>query len=898
MKRKLKFSGRFALTSIAAAMLTLASPWASALGLGRLSVQSSLGEAMQAEIEVTSMTAEEQANLRIRVAPPEAYRAANVDYNPVLPTTRATLQKRPDGRLFVRLVSDRGVQEPFVDVILEISWATGRLVREYTLLFDPPAAQRAPATQASSGTTTAPVISAAPPAATPLPPATSPAPSAREQREAAAREQRAARDAQREAERQAAKERKAASASRPADESGQSARAAGAGVDEYRVQSGDTLSKIAGRTQRPGVSLDQMLVALFRANPSAFAGENMNRLKAGVVLSVPSAEAAQGVTPAEARKTIVAQSADFGAYRQKLAGSTLTPQAEPSTRQATGKVQASVDDKKTSAAPTPDKLTLSKGSATAKPGSAEDKLAKEKERQAAEARVAELNKNLADLKKIQGCDAASGRRARPGGGAGGPRPPPRSPGRRRAPTPAPAPAPAPAVVPAPVPAPAPVVVAAAPPPAADAGSRFGTQPGRCRRRSRPRSARRRRERRRRPSPPRRPCRGRSPAPPPPHRVRRSVRRSSSRLSSPASLDTLLANPLYLVGGLAVLLLGGFGGYRFFQRSKKDSGETSFLESRLQPDSFFGASGGQRIDTRDAGGSSSSMTYSLSQLDAIGDVDPVAEADVYLAYGRDLQAEEILKEAMRSNPERLAIRSKLLEVYAKRRDIKGFELLATQLFALTRGEGEEWTKAQDLGSQIDPENPLYQAGGAPERPSEGAALVEPLGASTLPQSIIPVPSQYGSSVGADSAIHDSQIGDRSRPRQPGRRRAVAAGGVRRHRVVSAANRRGRLPAVDDQDAADLERGAAGRAPTRATRRSPSTSPASASTSTRRATPRSAASTRRSSMTTAGRIRSRARWSWPRSSSASATRTVPATCSARCWPPPAARRRPRRRGCSTT
>jgi len=224
------------------------------------------------------------------------------------------------------------------------------------------------------------------------------------------------------------------------------------------------------------------------------------------------------------------------------------------------------------------------------------------------------------------------------------------------------------------------------------------------------------------------------------------------------IDSLLASPLYLGGGLLALLLAAFGGYRFFQRSKKDSGETSFLESRLQPDSFFGASGGQRIDTRDAGGSSSSMTYSLSQLDAIGDVDPVAEADVYLAYGRDLQAEEILKEAMRSNPERLAIRSKLLEVYAKRRDIKGFELLATQLFALTRGEGEEWTKAQDLGSQIDPDNPLYQAGGAPERPAEGPAMVEPLGASTLPQSIIPVPSAYGSSVGADSALRDSQLGD--------------------------------------------------------------------------------------------------------------------------------------------
>ena len=145
MKRKLKFSERFALTSIAAAALCLASPAASALGLGRLSVQSSLGEVLRAEIDITSMTAEEQANLRIRIAPPESYRAANVDYNPVLPSTRATLEKRPDGRLFVRLISERGVQEPFVDVILEVSWATGRLVREYTLLFDPPTSIRAAA---------------------------------------------------------------------------------------------------------------------------------------------------------------------------------------------------------------------------------------------------------------------------------------------------------------------------------------------------------------------------------------------------------------------------------------------------------------------------------------------------------------------------------------------------------------------------------------------------------------------------------------------------------------------------------------------------------------------------------------------------------------------------------
>ena len=218
------------------------------------------------------------------------------------------------------------------------------------------------------------------------------------------------------------------------------------------------------------------------------------------------------------------------------------------------------------------------------------------------------------------------------------------------------------------------------------------------------------------------------------------------------------NPWALAGGAGlVALLAGFGLYRF-TRPKKDSGETSFLESRLQPDSFFGASGGQRIDTRDAGAaSSSSMSYSLSQLDAIGDVDPVAEADVYLAYGRDLQAEEILKEAMRSNPDRMAIRSKLLEVYAKRRDTKGFELLATQMYALTRGEGEDWTKAQEVGLQIDPENPLYQPGGAPAVVhGNSGQIVEPLGATTMPQSVLPSPSQYGSLAGGTPYVDSSSV----------------------------------------------------------------------------------------------------------------------------------------------
>ena len=141
-------------------------------------------------------------------------------------------------------------------------------------------------------------------------------------------------------------------------------------------------------------------------------------------------------------------------------------------------------------------------------------------------------------------------------------------------------------------------------------------------------------------------------------------------------------------------------------------DSAFLESRLQPDSFFGASGGHRIDTNDGAQTGSSMVYSPSQLDAADDVDPVAEADVYLAYGRDLQAEEILKEALKANPGRIAIHQKLLEIYAKRRDVKSFETLAEDAHTVTDGSGPEWQRVCELGLGIDPTNALYQPGGAP------------------------------------------------------------------------------------------------------------------------------------------------------------------------------------------
>lgn len=680
---------RFALKAVALATALLWGSHAAALGLGRLTVLSALGETLRAEVEVTSITADEAASLTLRVASPEAYRAAGVEYNPVLPGASVQVVRRPDGRSVLRVTSDRAVLEPFVDVIIEANWASGRLVREYTMLFDPPGSRTA---QPAGTSGTAPLFSAAPGgpapavaspvapqpasvAAAPIPaPALAPPPAVAAQRP-----------------------RPAAAAAPVA--APQPSSEATPEADRYRVRKGDTLSRIAGRTQRPGVSLDQMLVGLFRANPQAFVAENMNRLLAGTVLTVPPTEDTKAVSPEGAREIIATQSADFGAYRQRLASGTNTAADNEPPRVAKGRVQTTVDDRKQSAAVTPDRLTLSR---PANPGSApEAKVSKDTERKDSDARLAELARNVDELKKLQGSTAPAGKMAAPAAPAA---PAPAAPA---APAPAAAPtvvaaAPVPAPVPPPLPAPAPAPVA--PPPSALPAPVVASAP----------------------------VVTPAPAPkvvaPPPAAV--------AEAEAPGLLSGLSDNSfVWPAAGVLVALLAGLGLYRLRSKMRKPAGETSFLESRLQPDSFFGASGGQRVDTHEAAAgapASSSMSYSLSQLDAIGDVDPVAEADVYLAYGRDLQAEEILKEAMRATPERLAIRTKLLEVYAKRRDTKGYELLATQVYAITNGSGEDWAKAQAQGLTIDPENPLYRRGGAPEEVrGKSGKVVEALGASTLP-----------------------------------------------------------------------------------------------------------------------------------------------------------------------
>jgi hypothetical protein len=141
-------------------------------GLGKLTVLSSLGQPLRAEIELTAVTADEASALVAKLAPAEAFRSANIDFNPALMSLRFEVEPR-NGKQVIKVTSSQPINEPFVDMLLELNWTGGRMVREYTFLLDPPDLR---ATQAPQ--VTAPVDlgnrvaqpPAPPPAATPAAP--------------------------------------------------------------------------------------------------------------------------------------------------------------------------------------------------------------------------------------------------------------------------------------------------------------------------------------------------------------------------------------------------------------------------------------------------------------------------------------------------------------------------------------------------------------------------------------------------------------------------------------------------------------------------------------------------------------------------------------------------------
>lgn len=655
-----------ALAAAAFATTAFTSLSASALTLGALRVDSALGESLRAEIAIPQATPAELSNLIVQIAPPEAFRARGLDYSAAASSINVQLVQKPDGTALLQLRSNAPLNDPFVDLIVDTQWNTGSMQRSYTLLLDPPSTPRsaAPATAAAPQITAPQVTAPAPVSVTGKTYSSSP------------RIRATTPPAQPVA---------AAAAPAPAPD--------GAQNEAVRVRSGDTAGRIANANRPAGVSLDQMLVAMLRSNPNAFINGNVNRLRAGTVLQMPSREQALETSAQEARQIVAAQSRDFNAYRRSLAAKAPRAAVQAAARSASGQVQAQVSETRANAE-TADKLTLSKGAIQT--AAEEEKLAAHKQAEAQESRLSELQRNLAELNELaQSSTPAS---------ANASTQPAETPAAPAAATAAPADSQAAASAEANASLPA-VEVASAnaaliesnASAAADATPAASSDE----------------------APPAAPAE--EPAPKP---AAAQPRPAPAPAPMPVEEPSLLDNPLVPAGGALIAILLGLLGYSTWKRRRAAQAaeqDPSLGDSQLHPDTFFAGSGGQHVDTTDA--AATTMAYALSQLDGGADVDPVAEADVYLAYGRDVQAEEILKEALRTQPERTAIYVKLAEIYAKREDVKALEEIARSLQPHTETGSSEWQRVTALGRQLAPQNPLYAdaASNAPaDKPGSGFA----------------------------------------------------------------------------------------------------------------------------------------------------------------------------------
>ena len=618
--------------SLIASLVTLAVGLAPAVGytagLGRLTITSGIGQPLVGEIELVSVRKEEMSSLGARVASPEAYSSANLTYNPALVGARATIERRADGQPYIRITSLRPVDEPFIDVVVELTWNTGRLVREYSALLDPP--RVAPAQ---------PTVAAAP---APAAPETKPVPA----------------------------RAPAAPAARPATGS---VAAEGDGQKTYGpVQPGDTLRKIAAGVKPQEVSLEQALVGIFRSNPSAFINNNMNLLRTGQILRIPDAADLTKVAANDAAQEVRVQAGDWNAYRQRTAAAAPEVPAGES-RAAAGKITTTVDDPAAAGAASKEVVKVSKG-APGKDAPTTDKAlqdrirvleeeatAREKTLKESNERIGSLEKTIKDMQRLLELK-------------GGAAPPPVKPAE-------------------PVEATKPTEVKPDAPPVAEKSAPSVAKP--------------------------------EPTAP----VAKPPATEAKKAPTPAASPAWYEDPTLLGGALAALGVVGGGIYLLSRRRRDQDGATPGLEPAFRPPS--GAPLGRPTEAVTAAAAAvaaapaaaTTAEMPAAQPAAASDeVDPIAEADVYIAYGRDAQAEEILKDALKKDPSREAIKLKLLEIYAARKSKNEFTSLATDLHESTRGRGDTWLKAAAMGYALDPDNALYAAG-------KDSAILPPAGVST-------------------------------------------------------------------------------------------------------------------------------------------------------------------------
>ncbi len=608
---------------------------ASAASLGGINVTSALGHPLKAEISLAELGKTDKSTVVAKMASVNEFKNAGIDYPYSLPKLSFAVDTRSNGVAYVKLTSTQPVNEPFVSILIELSWPAGKLLREYTFLLDPAgfAAEQPKMAEVK------PVEPMVPSAPEPLP-AVAVLPLAKVNKEPVALPVAAAARPALVSTEQALAEPAEAVKVKPFAPSSQQALAA---LGSIVVEKGDTLANIADGVRPVDVSLERMLVAMYRANAQTFEGNNMNRIKAGKILRMPEAAEIENVTQKTAVKEIRAQVADWQNYRQKLAAAHSTSAEQAPKQAVVGKVSAAVAEK----APVlkdnaKEVLRLSKGETLgdkAIPGGgakskqetltakSDDAAAKSKQLQEEKKKISkleEINKEASKLVELKGA---------PEMGLKSSAVEPKSVEK------APAAEGLPAVTAIPV--------------TAAATEEFDIL---------------------------------------------------AMLNG--YLAILLDDPMLLGAGVAVLL--GLGGLGFIMaRRGKGSLKTSEKKEKIGKETIGEVTGSWRtpvVPSPDTGDFTNAASVSMSVDTSLDDVDPISEADLFLNFGRDAQAEEILKDALAKNSSNIQVKLKLLSIYLNRKDSKTFSKYAQEI--KDSGDVAAWERAAVMGREVDPSNPTY------------------------------------------------------------------------------------------------------------------------------------------------------------------------------------------------
>ena len=636
-------------TLLKAAGLLVCMAWlnlAYAANMGAINVTSALGHPLKAEIALIELGRNDKTSLSAKLASVDEFKSAGMDYPYSLPKLSFEVVTRSNGQSYLKLSSTQPVNEPFVSILIELSWASGKLLREYTFLLDPagfvPEQPKVAEVKPVEPVLPLPVPAVIPeaaivPAEPPVVPVAA-APEAEANKEAAIAAAPASNDEAR-AEVAPVEPGLAEPGKVEADEPVkmeplEPAAPAQASTDSILVEKGDTLGKIADAVKPVDVSLERMLVAMYRANVQTFDGKNMNRIKAGKILRMPESVEIEKVTQKVAVREIRAQVADWQDYRQKLAAVLPVTDDKAPRQEAAGKISAAVAEKapviKESAK---ESIKISKGeslgdkvvtgsgakskqekmAADADDAAARNKQALEEQKKIA--KLENINKEASKLVELKAAPVA-------------PAVPAESEKKPEVKKPAEA---------APVPATA-----------------------------------------------------------------------SSDFDVMALVNeywaVLTEDPLVLGGGVAVLL--GLGGLGFVMARRGKGGQK---KSSPKTEDVGAATGSWRtpVTPSPETGDFTHTTVSsapMSVAAALDDVDPISEADLFLNFGRDAQAEEILKDALSKNPSNLQVKLKLLSIYVTRKDSKTFSKYAQEI--KESGDAAAWERAAVMGQEVDPSNPMY------------------------------------------------------------------------------------------------------------------------------------------------------------------------------------------------